>query len=333
MDPSALLSLPARAWDTFLALLCSFAPSFYRRLRSQIASRAPSPWPALTQPHLARVGQVVVAGHIAPLSLVMPHHDHAVLSGQEVAVRLSRVPVLIELGGGDGGGSEALQSRSLRGMDLEELWRDRVMGTGREDRGAQGWGGAGRGKRHGKRKEPENGEGGLGHWGWRQKCLEERPRQREGWRESLTRGTPSDHRKSPSMVLSLSPIHWYSRYRSGEEARGRRYAVSSAASRWRPFPGIQRPAGEFFPPPKLCAALPPARGPMEGRDVVGEAGRKISPGLEKENSRKRVKTLNEGQSQGKQMGGQGGGSDGRWPLSHRQADAGAFPARTSVFPA
>jgi len=50
------------------------------------------------QPHLAGVGQVVVAGYITPLSLIMPHHDHAVLSGQEVAVRLPRIPVLIEQG-------------------------------------------------------------------------------------------------------------------------------------------------------------------------------------------------------------------------------------------
>lgn len=49
-----------------------------------------------------------------------------------------------------------------------------------------------------------------------------RPQQREGQLGLLTRGTPSDHRKSPSMVLSLSPIHWYSRYRSGEERQGRR---------------------------------------------------------------------------------------------------------------
>lgn len=31
----------------------------------------------------------------------------------------------------------------------------------------------------------------------------------------LTRGLPSDHWKSPSMVRSLRPIHWYSRYCSG----------------------------------------------------------------------------------------------------------------------
>lgn len=35
----------------------------------------------------------------------------------------------------------------------------------------------------------------------------------------LTRGAPSDHKKSPSIVLSLSPIHWYSRYRSGEKSQ------------------------------------------------------------------------------------------------------------------
>ena len=45
------------------------------------------------------------------MSPIVPHHDHAVLSGQEVAVWLPRVPVLIELGGWgeDGGGSEELR--------------------------------------------------------------------------------------------------------------------------------------------------------------------------------------------------------------------------------
>lgn len=47
---------------------------------------------------------MVIAGYVTPLSLIMPHHDHAVLSRQEVAVRLPRVPVLIELGVGDGMG-------------------------------------------------------------------------------------------------------------------------------------------------------------------------------------------------------------------------------------
>lgn len=31
----------------------------------------------------------------------------------------------------------------------------------------------------------------------------------------LTRGLPSDHWKSPSMVRSFRPIHWYSLYWSG----------------------------------------------------------------------------------------------------------------------
>lgn len=161
MDPSALLPLPARAWGTVLAPPCSLAPSLDLCLRSPIPSPAPSSWPALTQPHLARVGQVVVAGYIAPLSLVMPHHDHAVLSGQEVAVRLPRVPVLIELRGGDGGGSETLQHRSLREVDLEGLWGDGIMGPGRADRGAQGKGGAGRGKGMGKGRSQKKEWGGC----------------------------------------------------------------------------------------------------------------------------------------------------------------------------
>lgn len=52
--------------------------------------------PAGHKPRLAGVGKVVVAGHVTPPSLVMPHHDHTVLPGQEVAVRLPRVPVFIE---------------------------------------------------------------------------------------------------------------------------------------------------------------------------------------------------------------------------------------------
>lgn len=35
----------------------------------------------------------------------------------------------------------------------------------------------------------------------------------------LTRGFPSDQRKSPSMVLSFSPIHWYSLYLSKGKER------------------------------------------------------------------------------------------------------------------
>lgn len=54
---------------------------------------------------------MVVAGHIAPLSLVMPHHDHTVLPRKEVAVRLPRVPVFIKLGSGSGGGGEKHKTR------------------------------------------------------------------------------------------------------------------------------------------------------------------------------------------------------------------------------
>lgn len=143
---------------------------------------------------------------------------------------------------------------------------------------------------------PERGgEGSLGPWGWRPKCLEERRRQREGRREPLTSGTPSDHRKSPSMVLSLSPIHWYSRYRSGEEPQDRQCAMSAAAGRWRPFPGIPQgtagqtlrserrcqqvapvprdPAAGDVPPSARSPLSPPRRPapwPRAGRDVVGE---------------------------------------------------------------
>lgn len=87
---------------------------------------------------------MVVAGHITPLSLVMPHHDHTVLPRQEVAVRLPRVPVFIELGRGSGGGSETLEPHKYQGkcpqktggrtwgvsQDMEG--QGLVTGTGRE---------------------------------------------------------------------------------------------------------------------------------------------------------------------------------------------------------
>lgn len=57
---------------------------------------------------------MVVAGYITPLSLVMPHHDHTVLPRQEVAVRLPRVPVFIELGRGSGGGGEKLKPQKYQ---------------------------------------------------------------------------------------------------------------------------------------------------------------------------------------------------------------------------
>lgn len=52
----------------------------------------------LTHALLAGVGQVVVAGHVAPLAPVVPHHHRTVLPRQEVAVGLAFEPVLIELG-------------------------------------------------------------------------------------------------------------------------------------------------------------------------------------------------------------------------------------------
>ena len=51
----------------------------------------------LTGALLAGVGQVVVAGNVAPAAAVVPHHHHAILPGQEVAVGLTREPVLIQL--------------------------------------------------------------------------------------------------------------------------------------------------------------------------------------------------------------------------------------------
>lgn len=45
---------------------------------------------------LAGVGQVIVAGYVAPAAVVVPNHHHTVLSRQEVAVGLPSVPVLIQ---------------------------------------------------------------------------------------------------------------------------------------------------------------------------------------------------------------------------------------------
>lgn len=53
----------------------------------------------------------------------------------------------------------------------------------------------------------------------------------------LTSGFPSDQRKSPSMVLSLRPVHWYSLYLSVEESLD----VSHTANAWLSscFPGLK----------------------------------------------------------------------------------------------
>lgn len=67
----------------------------------------------LTQPHFAGVGEVVVAGHVAPLAPIVPHDDHAVLPGEEVAVGLPGVPVLIELGEQAGRGARGIPAHPL----------------------------------------------------------------------------------------------------------------------------------------------------------------------------------------------------------------------------
>lgn len=51
----------------------------------------------LTDALLAGVRQVVVAGHISPAAIVVPHHNCTVFARQEVAVGLPFVPVLVQL--------------------------------------------------------------------------------------------------------------------------------------------------------------------------------------------------------------------------------------------
>ena len=48
----------------------------------------------LTRPTLAGEGQVVVAGNIIPLAVLVPNHDHTVFSGIEVVVWLVWSPIL-----------------------------------------------------------------------------------------------------------------------------------------------------------------------------------------------------------------------------------------------
>lgn len=50
-----------------------------------------------TWPFLAGERQVVVAGHVVPLAVLVPDHHHAVFSRVEVVIRLVRPPVLILL--------------------------------------------------------------------------------------------------------------------------------------------------------------------------------------------------------------------------------------------
>lgn len=73
------------------------SPSPLPVLGSGMGERGVRGGAGLTQPHFAGVGEVVVAGDVAPLPPVVPHDDHAVLSGEKVAVGLPGVPVLVEL--------------------------------------------------------------------------------------------------------------------------------------------------------------------------------------------------------------------------------------------
>lgn len=99
---------------------------------------------------------MVVAGHVAPVAAVVPHHHRAVLAGQEVAVGLTRVPVLIEL----------TESR-------EELLIVSILDDHRTH--------------------------------FKEFNLQQVDAHKLKF--NLTSGFPSDQRKSPSMVLSFSPIH------------------------------------------------------------------------------------------------------------------------------
>lgn len=51
----------------------------------------------LTDSLLAGVGQVIVTWYVTPMATIVPHHHCAVLTRQEVAVRLAPVPILIQL--------------------------------------------------------------------------------------------------------------------------------------------------------------------------------------------------------------------------------------------
>lgn len=113
---------------------------------------------------------MVVAGHIAPLSLIVPHHNHAVLSGQEVAVWLPWVPVLIELGGRREEVVRSSSSRALGGMDLED--RRRRWGRGTRSGKARGM----ENREPGRRKKRLGGALGEGIMGTRR---EERGVQRK----------------------------------------------------------------------------------------------------------------------------------------------------------
>lgn len=60
-----------------------------------------------------REGQVVIAGHVIPLALLVPDHHHAVLSGGKEVVGLVGAPVLKLLWGS---GGEVRRRQEPRGL-------------------------------------------------------------------------------------------------------------------------------------------------------------------------------------------------------------------------
>lgn len=78
-----------------------------------LAGGAAAGWP-LTCALFTREGQVVIAGHVVPLSLLVPDHHHAVLSADEEVVRLVGAPVLKLLG--EGGGLAGVRLRPELGL-------------------------------------------------------------------------------------------------------------------------------------------------------------------------------------------------------------------------
>lgn len=83
----------------------------------------------------------------------------------------------------------------------------------------------------------------------------------------LTRGAPSDHKKSPSMVLSLSPIHWYSRYRSREKSQ--RCSEQEAQYFWASDDLLGSPSKNL---PKSCWFV------AVGSDLASSAGKAAKDG-------------------------------------------------------
>lgn len=116
---------------------------------------------------------MVVAWHIAPSAAIMPHHHRTVLPRQEVAVRLVFVPVLIELK------AEETKENPAICYLFFHTHQTKIIKANKKDK---------------LRKRNED-------------VLKHKVKAVEGTAGKLTSGFPSDQRKSPSMVLSFSPIH------------------------------------------------------------------------------------------------------------------------------